>query len=117
MLFLIGNDPHKKLRFCSVQSPAGQAILSWLDLPLDVHESIVFIEGEKVYQKSDAILHIASHLPWYLRWLYIGRILPAFIRDNLYLLVARNRYRFFGKRTVCAVPTSDILNRFISISE
>jgi predicted DCC family thiol-disulfide oxidoreductase YuxK len=117
MLFLIRNDPLKKLTFCSVQSQAGQVILKWLDLPLDVHESIVFLENDTVYEKSDAILHIAYHLPWYLRWLYIGKILPRLVRDNVYLLVARNRYRLFGRRSVCAVPTPDILNRFISISE
>lgn len=117
MLFLIRNDPSKKLKFCSVQSPAGQAILNWLGLPLDVHESILFLEDEIIYEKSNAILHIFYHLPWYLRWLYIGKILPRVIRDNLYLFIARNRYRFFGRSTVCAVPTPDILNRFISISE
>ncbi len=115
MLFLIRNDPQQKLKFCSVQSPAGQATLAWLGLPLDTHESMLLLDGEKLYEKSDAVLHIAYHLPWHLRWLFVGKILPRFIRDNLYLWVARNRYRLMGRSNVCAVPSPELERRFISI--
>ncbi|MET0357464.1 MAG: DCC1-like thiol-disulfide oxidoreductase family protein, partial [Cellvibrio sp.] len=107
----------QKLKFCSVQSPPGQIILAWLGLPLDTHESILFLEGDKLYEKSDAVLNIAYYLPWHLRWLYAGKILPRFLRDNLYLWVARNRYKFLGRNQVCAVPSPDIESRFISITE
>ncbi len=117
MLFLIRNDPQQQLKFCSVQSPAGQIILAWLGLPQGTHESILFLEGERLYEKSDAVLHIASYLPWRLRWLYVGKIFPRFLRDNLYLWVARNRYKFMGRNHVCAMPSPDILNRFISTTE
>lgn len=117
MLFLIRNDPYHQLKFCSVQSPAGQSILAWLGLPQDTHESILFLDGETLYEKSDAVLHIAFYLRWRLRWLYVGKILPRFLRDNLYLWVARNRYRFMGRNDVCAMPSPDILNRFISIAD
>lgn len=117
MLFLIRNDPQQKLKFCSVQSPAGQAILAWLGLPLDTHESMLLLEGEKIYEKSDAVLHIAYHLPWHLRWLFVGKVLPRFIRDNLYLWVARNRYRLMGRSNICAVPSSKLRRRFISVAD
>lgn len=114
MLFLIRNDSRQKLKFCSVQSPAGQKILAWLGLPLDTHESMLFLDGDKVYEKSDAVLHIAAYLSWYLRWIYVAKILPRFLRDNLYLWVARNRYKLMGRSTVCAMPSPELLNRFIS---
>lgn len=117
MLFLIRNDPQQKLKFCSVQSPAGQVILAWLGLPLDAHESMLLLEGEKVYEKSDAVLHIAYHLPWHLRWLFVGKILPRFIRDNLYLWVASNRYRLMGRSEVCAMPSPELERRFISTAD
>lgn len=117
MLFLIRNDPQQRLKFCGVQSPAGQRILEWLGLPLDIHESILFLDGETLYEKSDAVLHIASYLPWRLRWLYAGKMLPRFIRDNLYLWIARNRYTLMGRASVCAMPSPEILNRFISTTE
>lgn len=115
MLFLIRNDPQQKLKFCSVQSPAGQAILVWLGLPLDTHESMLLLEGEKIYEKSDAVLHIAYHLSWHLRWLFVGKVLPRFVRDNLYLWVARNRYSLMGRSEVCAMPSPELESRFISI--
>lgn len=114
VLFLIRKDKSQRLKFCSVQSPAGQAILSWLNLPLDVHESILLLEAGRLYEKSDAVLHIAYHLPWYLRWIFAGKLLPRFIRDKLYLFVARNRYKIMGRKNVCAVPDAEILSRFIS---
>lgn len=117
MLFLIRNDPQQKLKFCSVQSPAGQAILAWLGLPLDTHESILLLEGENIYEKSDAVLHIAYYLSWHFRWLFVGKILPRFIRDNLYLWVARNRYRLMGRSNVCAVPSPELERRFISVAD
>ncbi len=117
MLFLIRNDPRQKLKFCSVQSPAGQTILAWLGLPLDTHESMLFLDADKVYEKSDAVLHIASYLSWPLRWLYVWKIMPRFVRDNLYLWVARNRYKLMGKSAVCAMPSPELLNRFISTVE
>lgn len=117
MLFLIRHDPHQKLKFCSVQSPAGQKILNWLGLPLDIHESMLFLDGNKIYEKSDAVLHIAFYLSWYLRWIYAAKILPRFFRDNIYLWVARNRYKLMGRSDVCAMPSPDLLNRFISAAD
>lgn len=117
MLFLIRQDKQQKLRFCSVQSPAGQIILNWLGLPLDTHDSILLLEGDRLYEKSDAVLNIAYCLPWSLRWIYVGKILPRFLRDNLYRWVARNRYKFLGRKQVCAIPSPDIESRFISTTD
>lgn len=117
MLFLIHHDVNCRLKFCSVQSPAGQEILAWLGLPVDTHESILLLDGETLYEKSDAVLHIASYLSWRLRWLYVGKVLPRVMRDTLYLWVARNRYKLMGRNSVCAMPSPEISSRFISTTD
>lgn len=70
-------------------------------------ESVVLVDGGKVYLRSKAFLHVARHLtrPW--RWAYGLRWLPAFLLDPMYWIVARTRYRLFGKYDACRLPTKD----------
>lgn len=111
--FVIGRDPEAKVRFAAVQSAPGRTRLAALGLPLDTYESFVLIDGGRAYYKSTAALRLLRHLrqPW--PWLAVARIIPRILRDPLYDLIARNRYRWFGKRDACMVPTPDVKARFL----
>lgn len=111
--FLIEKDKKQLFKLCSVQSQAGQEILCWLEMPVDTFDTMVYLEGAKVYKKSDAFLRIIADIPggWaYLAWL---RVIPRPIRDWCYDRIALNRYRLFGKYEACVLPSPENLERFI----
>jgi predicted DCC family thiol-disulfide oxidoreductase YuxK len=111
--FIIKRDPHARFRFASLQSAAGQLHLKRFGLDPDVLHSVILIDGDNVYERSDAALLIAKHLgpPWKL--LAGFNIFPKFLRDAGYNLVARNRYRIFGKKDQCMIPTPELKARFL----
>jgi predicted DCC family thiol-disulfide oxidoreductase YuxK len=112
--FAIARDPQARLRFAAVQSPLGQAFLARQGLPLDVYESFYFVEDGVVYEKSTAWLRMVRYLsrPW--PWFRAFAAVPRWLRDPVYSFVARNRYRWFGRREVCLVPDAEIAARFIA---
>ena len=69
-------------------------------------------EGQ-IYQRSTAALKIIPFLPWYWQWARIFWIIPRFLRDAIYDFIAANRYRWFGKRDECMVPTPEVRSRFL----
>ena len=77
-------------------------------------DSIVLLKNGTVYQKSDAALEITRELNGLWSWLYIFKIVPRFIRDFIYNIIARNRYRWFGKQESCMMPTPDLRARFLA---
>ena len=99
--------------FAWIQSEAAGKILETLNLPTDDFKTIVFLENGRPYFKSDAFLRIVRYLrfPWPL--LRIGIILPRPVRDWIYDLVAQNRYKWFGKKDQCLVPTGSMQDRFL----
>jgi predicted DCC family thiol-disulfide oxidoreductase YuxK len=111
--FIIRKDRKKILRFAALQSDAGQAILKKYNLPTENFETFIFIAGGKIYKKSTAALKISQYMPWYLRLTQAFWIFPAFFRDGVYEFIARNRYKWFGKRNSCMVPSQDVKNRFL----
>jgi predicted DCC family thiol-disulfide oxidoreductase YuxK len=115
--FAIARDPEARLRFAAVQSPLGQAFLARQGLPLDVYETFYFVEHGVVYEKSTAWLRMLRYLnwpwPWPWPWSRVFTVVPRWLRDPIYSLIARNRYRWFGRREVCMVPTPEITARFI----
>ncbi len=74
---------------------------------------MVLIEGGAGYTESTAALLIARHLPAPWSWLSVLRIVPRPVRDAVYRLVARNRYRWFGRQEACMVPTAELAKRFL----
>lgn len=112
--FIIRHDPASRVRFAAMQSALGQELLMRHDLPRDNFKSFAVLADGVVLQRSDAVLRIARALrqPWPLLGALL-RVLPRALRDWLYDLVARNRYRWFGKRDTCLVPTPDIAARFL----
>ena len=111
--FIIRQDKKKVLRFATLQSNFGQNVLKENNLPTDVFESFILLDKGKLYKKSTAGLRLYSKLPWYWKWTQLFWIFPRFIRDWVYGIIAKNRYRWFGKRNECMVPTPELRKRFL----
>jgi predicted DCC family thiol-disulfide oxidoreductase YuxK len=111
--FVIKRDKRSVFQFASLQSSIGQTILKNYRLPLSDFNTFVLLQNEKIYTKSTAALMVAKHLaaPWPVLYLFI--IIPAFIRNSLYNIVARNRYKWFGKKENCFLPSPDWKVRFL----
>lgn len=111
--FIIRQDKKKAFRFAPLQSAAGKRLLEQCGLSSQKMDSFVLIDNGKVYQKSAAGLRVYNKLPWYWKWTQIGWLAPRFFRDAVYDVIARNRYKWFGKKETCMVPSADVRSRFI----
>jgi predicted DCC family thiol-disulfide oxidoreductase YuxK len=114
--FCLARDPHGRLKFASAQSALGERVLAALGLPdgtLD--RTILLLDGDEVYARSTAVLRALHYLHGPVRWLRPLMLVPAFLRDPLYDFVARNRYRWFGCRPTCLVPSPETRDRFIDL--
>ncbi|MGZ8536773.1 MAG: thiol-disulfide oxidoreductase DCC family protein [Flavisolibacter sp.] len=111
--FAIRHDKKKQLRFAPLQSEAGQKLLADYNLSQEIFESFILIENGKMYQKSTAALRVVRFFPWYWQELQILRIIPPFIRNAIYDFIARNRYKWFGKKDVCMIPSPELRSRFL----
>jgi len=111
--FVYKRDKQGRFKFAWLQDEISGEILTWLDLNSDSFKTIILIEDETAFYKSTAFLKIVKYLcfPWPL--LSVGYIFPRFIRDWIYDFVAENRYKWFGKKEQCMVPTGDLLKRFL----
>lgn len=97
----------------ALQSKAGQRILREFQLPLQDFNTFVFFENGIPFTKSTAALKYFRQLDGLWKTLYIFIVIPPFIRDWVYSIVARNRYKWFGKNDSCLIPTPEIKARFI----
>lgn len=111
--FIIKRDSSGTFKFASLQSPIGQHHLLKLGLPVEQLYSIVLIKDGILFQKSNAALEIAKNLDGLWPVLYIFKIIPRFIRDWVYDIIAKNRYSWFGKKDVCMIPTPALKSRFL----
>eukprot|EP01089_Gocevia_fonbrunei_P011831 TRINITY_DN2620_c0_g1_i3.p1 TRINITY_DN2620_c0_g1~~TRINITY_DN2620_c0_g1_i3.p1 ORF type:complete len:182 (-),score=23.24 TRINITY_DN2620_c0_g1_i3:77-622(-) len=115
--FCIDNDPKQNLAFASLQSPVGQSYIEKHKLEKNLG-TVVLIEGDRAYIKSTAALRASSYLRWpYPLLFYIFILVPWFIRDLVYNMVAATRYALFGKSEQCRIPTRDFKNRFLDWPE
>jgi predicted DCC family thiol-disulfide oxidoreductase YuxK len=112
--FIIIQDKKKVFRFAALQSEAGQRLLEEYGLAKEGFASFLLIENGRIYQKSTAGLKVCNKLPWYWKWTQLGWLAPKFIRDAIYDLIARNRYKWFGRKDQCMIPSPGIKNRFLS---
>jgi predicted DCC family thiol-disulfide oxidoreductase YuxK len=111
--FVIKRNASKNIRFAAMQSDAGQQLLQQYNLPKEVMDSFVFIENGSAYQRSTASLKVCRHLRGLWPLCYGLIIVPRVIRDAVYDFIARNRYKWFGRRAECMVPTPEIKQRFL----
>ena len=111
--FVVRQDKKKIFRFAALQSPAGETLLKKYQLDWQRRDSFVLIDNAKVYQRSSAALRLYGKLSWYWKWTQLFWIIPRFLRDGIYDLIARNRYKWFGKKEVCMIPTPELKERFL----
>jgi predicted DCC family thiol-disulfide oxidoreductase YuxK len=112
--FIIRHDPQAQLRLAALQSAVGKGYLQWCGLPSDDFDTMVFIEAGRAYFKSTAALRVARYLRWPWPVLSLGLVVPFFVRDWCYDRVAQNRYRIFGKKETCMMPTPETQKRFLT---
>lgn len=112
--FVLQRDTAGYFKFASLQSSLGQQLLQVYQLPKDSLSTLVLIEKERVYIRSTASLRVLRRLknPWPLGYVFI--VVPAFIRNLVYRFIAANRYRWFGKKEVCRLRTTEEQARFLS---
>ncbi|MFK7798015.1 MAG: thiol-disulfide oxidoreductase DCC family protein [Aureispira sp.] len=111
--FIIQHDPKQRYKFAPLQSDLAKDLLQEHQLnPKDL-ERAVLIENGKAYTHSTASLRVVRHLSGAWPLLYVFILVPRFIRDAVYRWVARNRYRWFGQKDSCAMPTPENRARFL----
>lgn len=110
--YVIKRDAKGIFKFASLQSEAGRALLVKSGLPENHLKSFVYIHGNRFYTQSTAALKVAKQLKGPVRLLYGCIMIPKFIRDFVYDLIARNRYRLFGRKDACMIPTPELKEKF-----
>ncbi len=112
--FVIKHDKTSHFKFAALQSTAGQDLLNQYNLPQHGFDSFVLVQNEKVFLKSTAALTVAKQLDGPVKLLYGFIIVPAFIRNAVYNFIAKNRYKWFGKKDHCMIPTHALKARFLN---
>ena len=111
--FIVPRDTDEQFYFASLQSDVGQELLAEHGLETDALESVVLIDGEDAYVKSDAVLRIARLLGGVYALAWPFRFLPRRLRDWAYDVVADHRYRLFGQKEQCMMPTGNVQERIL----
>lgn len=111
--FVLKQDKKGIFRFAPLQSEAGQRLLQEYNLSTEEFDSFVLIDNGKVYKKSAASLRVMNKLPWYWKEAQVLRIIPTAFRDAIYDFIASNRYKWFGKKEQCMIPTPEMRSRFL----
>lgn len=114
---ILDHDRRGEMRFAALQSEFGEAVVR-RHPELGGVDSVVFVDrsaGERVYVRSEAALRVAEYLggPW--RLFLAARVIPAPVRDFFYNLVARYRYKIFGKYDSCMLPPPEVRSRFLDV--
>lgn len=111
--FIIRRDPHARIRFASLQSAAAGELLRDHNLTREELDAAIFFEGRRVYVKSAAVLRVFRYLPGLWRLLTHLTHVPASVRDWCYDRIAENRYKLFGRKDRCLLPTEELSARFL----
>lgn len=112
--FVIRHDPKHYFRFASLQGNFGQRILKEHDLPLQGSDSFILLENGNLYTRATAALRVCRKLNGAWPFMYGFIIVPPFIRNTVYDFVAKRRYKWFGKKETCWVPTAELQELFIA---
>lgn len=111
--FIIDRDKDDIFKFAALQSEAGQRLLNNFNLKAEDFNTFILIEGKIYFTKSTAALMIARKLNFPFKVLYYFIFIPKFLRDLIYSLIATNRYKFFGKRDICRIPSENEKEKFL----
>lgn len=110
--FILKRDKEKKFRFASLQSAYGQRLLMQFHLSTTTFNSFILYQNGKIYTRSTGSLKIFQQLKGW-KWVKIGWLIPKFIRDFVYNLIAKNRYAWFGKKEECWLPAEELKMMFL----
>jgi predicted DCC family thiol-disulfide oxidoreductase YuxK len=112
--FILRSDRHHRFRLLAAQMPTGAALYRHFGLNPTDYQTYLLLEDGRVWLKSEASIRIFEQLgfPWSLA--AVGRLMPRFLRDRLYDILARNRFRWFGSRETCYIPDPSQADRFIA---
>ncbi|CAN5225811.1 thiol-disulfide oxidoreductase DCC family protein [soil metagenome] len=111
--FIINRDPTSKFKFASLQSEKGQALLRNFNLSTSDFNTFVYINEDQYFTKSSAALRVLKELGGLWTSFYLLIIIPKKFRDFLYDIIVHNRYKWFGERDSCMVPTPELKGRFL----
>jgi predicted DCC family thiol-disulfide oxidoreductase YuxK len=114
VLFVIKRDRKKQIRFGAIQSQEGKKLLQKFGIDQQYLGSLIFIDEGKVYLKSSGALRLSKYLSGLWPLLYALMVIPAFIRNPIYDFIAANRYKWFGKKEVCMIPTPELKSLFLN---
>lgn len=112
--FVVRHDPAGKIKFAPIQSPLGRELYTKHGLDPDAPSAMLFLTPRGAFQASDAALEIARTLGGAWKLAHLFKPLPRPLRDAVYYLIARNRYRWFGKDDACMMPTSELKARVVT---
>lgn len=115
--FVARHDQVQRFRFVTAQSDLGQRLYAALDLPRDDFETNLVIVNVRIHQRLDAFAAAMGGLGWPWRGLAALGLLPGVLKNPAYRVIARNRYRLFGRRDHCIVPDAQLRARFLDGSE
>ncbi|GAB1858483.1 DUF393 domain-containing protein [Flavobacteriaceae bacterium MHTCC 0001] len=112
--YVIKKDKHNRFIFAALQSKVGESVIKQFGIDTTAVDSILLYKSEKdIYSKSTAALMVASQLGLPTNILGIFLIVPKFIRDWVYDFIAKNRYKWYGKKESCMVPTPELRGKFL----
>jgi len=110
---IIKIDPRGKFRFASLQSATGQRLLKQFHLPDNELNTVVLIEGGRAFTRSEVVFQVVRKVGGIWLVLFLFKIIPRPVRDAVYDWVARNRYKWFGRKAACPVPPAEVRERFL----
>jgi len=111
--FVIRHDPKAKFRFAAIQSDIGRKIFQKYGMDTADLQTFVFISDKQVFLRSSAAIAVVSRFGGAWKMCAIFWLVPRFVRDAVYSAIARNRYRWFGRKDACMIPTPEIEKRFL----
>jgi len=111
--FVLKHDKNKVFQFASLQSNYGKELSSHFNLSSDNLKTVIVFDGKNILMQSDASIKIISSLGSKWKLILIFKIVPRFIRNGIYNVLAKNRYTLFGKKDQCMVPAENLKRRFL----
>lgn len=110
---LINLDKNDRLKFASLQSDYGQKILGEFDLNQEAFDSFVYYKNGQIHLRSTAAIEVFSDMGGFWKACKVLYVFPKFIRDGVYAFVSKNRYKWFGKKESCWLPTPELKRKFL----
>jgi predicted DCC family thiol-disulfide oxidoreductase YuxK len=112
--FIIKNDSKDVFRFVALQSETGQKIITYLGIDKTIDSIILYEPGYAYFIKSEAVFRIINHLSSSVKLLLLLNFIPTSIKNIFYDIIAKNRYKWYGKNEQCMLPSEEVVSKFIA---